>query len=58
MEFACRELSGRRELGWRPTLTLDEAVRRTVTWERAHPPDPIPAGLLHYDAEDQVLAAL
>ncbi|MFW5933973.1 MAG: dTDP-glucose 4,6-dehydratase, partial [Actinomycetota bacterium] len=27
-----------RELGWRPTVSFDEAVRRTVAWYRTHEP--------------------
>ncbi|NPV68025.1 MAG: NAD-dependent epimerase/dehydratase family protein [Anaerolineae bacterium] len=46
------------ELGYRPAVPLVEAVRRTVAWERDNPPDSLPEGLLHYEAEDEVLRGL
>lgn len=48
----------RRELGYRARVPLEEAIRRTVAWERDNPPDPIPPGLLDYAAEDAVLGRL
>jgi nucleoside-diphosphate-sugar epimerase len=44
----------RRELGYRETVSRAEALRRTIEWERAHPPDPLPA--FDYAAEDRALA--
>jgi nucleoside-diphosphate-sugar epimerase len=46
----------RRELGYRETVPRTEALRRTVEWERAHPPDPLPAAMFDYAAEDLALA--
>jgi nucleoside-diphosphate-sugar epimerase len=46
----------RRELGYHETVPRPEAMRRTIEWERAHPPDPIPANMFDYAAEDRALA--
>jgi len=46
----------RRELGFIEPVPLDEALRRTIAWERANRSDRRPR--LDYDAEDAVLAAL
>ncbi len=48
----------RRELGYREPVPRDEALRRTVAWERAHPPDTADPGQFDYAAEDAVLAGL
>jgi nucleoside-diphosphate-sugar epimerase len=40
----------RRELGFHDPVPIEEAIRRTIAWERAHPPAQVPD--LHYDAED------
>ena len=40
----------RQELGFRDPVPLEEAIRRTVAWERANRPAQIPE--LHYEAED------
>jgi nucleoside-diphosphate-sugar epimerase len=45
----------REELGYRETLPRMEAVRRTIEWERAHPPEGF---TVDYSAEDRALAAL
>jgi len=44
----------RDELGYAETMPPSEALRRTVAWERAHPPDPLPE--TNYDLEDEVLS--
>src|SRR5579884_86285 len=44
----------RSELGWREKVLPDEALRRTIEWERAHPPAVDPAQF-DYAAEDEVL---
>jgi nucleoside-diphosphate-sugar epimerase len=46
----------RRDLGYRETVPRTEALRRTIEWERAHPPDPFPAAIFDYTAEDRALA--
>ncbi|MEZ4655112.1 MAG: NAD-dependent dehydratase, partial [Candidatus Eisenbacteria bacterium] len=50
----CRKLE--RELGYRPLFDLDQTLERTLEWERAHPPEPIPPGTLQYEAENAYLA--
>jgi nucleoside-diphosphate-sugar epimerase len=46
----------RKELGYCELLPRAEAIRRTIVWERAHPPEQSMA-LFDYAAEDQALAA-
>ena len=51
----------RHELGYTEPIGPDEALRRTIRWERATPPDPTfnnAPDLLDYDSEDTLLAAL
>ena len=48
----------RRDLGYRETVTRDEALRRTVRWERAHPPEEAGSTPFDYAAEDAALAGL
>ncbi len=45
----------REELGYREIVTNEEAIRRTVAWERANPPA-IDTASLGYDADDAALA--
>ncbi len=45
----------RQELGYQEPIGHDEAIRRTIEWERAHPP-PIDPRAFDYDAEDAALA--
>ncbi len=45
----------RKELGYRELLPREEAIRRTIAWERANPPA-APIAQFHYDAEDAALA--
>ncbi|MEG4010061.1 NAD-dependent epimerase/dehydratase family protein [Microcoleus sp. Pol11C1] len=48
----------REELGYTEPIDRDEALRRTLTWERANPPEVFSAiGLLDYATEDSVLAS-
>ena len=47
----------RRELGYREPVALDEALRRTIAWERAHPPEAIDPKQFDYAAEDVRLRA-
>jgi nucleoside-diphosphate-sugar epimerase len=46
----------RKELGYREHIPSEEALRRTVAWERAHPPGKVDPGQFDYAAEDVVLA--
>jgi nucleoside-diphosphate-sugar epimerase len=48
----------RQELGYAELTPPDEALRRTVEWERAHPPVPIDPQAFDYGAEDAALAKL
>jgi len=45
----------RRELSYREAVTVDEALRRTVEWERANPPARINPAEFDYAAEDRAL---
>jgi nucleoside-diphosphate-sugar epimerase len=46
----------RNELGFKEPVVVDEAIRRTVAWERSHPPA-APMMPIDYDAEDAAIAA-
>jgi nucleoside-diphosphate-sugar epimerase len=46
----------RRELGYREPVPRDEALRRTIAWERANPP-PVDPRQFDYAAEDRALSA-
>jgi nucleoside-diphosphate-sugar epimerase len=48
----------RRELGFQEGIPLKEALRRTIEWERANPPDKIGPNDDDYAAEDDVLKQL
>jgi hypothetical protein len=39
-------------------VSLDEALRRTIAWERANPPSSLDPAHFDYAAEDATLAAL
>jgi hypothetical protein len=45
----------RRELGYCEIVPRAEALRRTVEWERAHPPDSVPPEAFDYPAEDRAM---
>ncbi|HEX3586700.1 MAG TPA: NAD-dependent epimerase/dehydratase family protein [Candidatus Angelobacter sp.] len=45
----------RKELGYCELLPRDEAIRRTIEWERSNPPA-APLAQFDYEAEDQALA--
>jgi len=47
----------RRELGYNERVHPDDAMARTVTWTRLHPPEAIDKAAFDYDAEDAVLNA-
>ena len=45
----------RDELGFRETITREEAIQRTVEWERATPPPGFTPHQFDYDSEDEAL---
>lgn len=47
----------RKELGYREFLPREEAIRRTIEWERANPPAQ-PLAQFDYEAEDSALSQL
>ena len=47
----------REELGYRETVTREQALALTVAWEREHPPDPLDEDQFDYAAEDAALQA-
>jgi nucleoside-diphosphate-sugar epimerase len=48
----------REELGYAEGFARTEAIRRTVSWERSHPPDQVDPQEFDYVAEDAVLAGI
>jgi nucleoside-diphosphate-sugar epimerase len=48
----------RSELGYRETVPLEEAIARTIAWERKNPPAGISFHQFDYAAEDAVLDQL
>jgi nucleoside-diphosphate-sugar epimerase len=48
----------REELGYEEIVPRDEALRRTIDWQRANPPARFDAGQFDYEAEDRVLTGL
>jgi nucleoside-diphosphate-sugar epimerase len=48
----------RSELGYTEPVPLDEALRRTIDWEQAHPPTNINPAEFDYVAEDAILTQL
>lgn len=48
----------RKELGYQEIVEHDEALRRTIAWEGAHPPEKIDPKEFDYAAEDAVLAKM
>jgi nucleoside-diphosphate-sugar epimerase len=45
----------REELGFRETVSREEAIRRTVEWERGHPPTGFTPHQFDYTSEDEAL---
>jgi len=45
----------RQELGYAEQVDINEAIRRTVVWERANPPEQIDMSQLDYKLEDEYL---
>ena len=48
----------RQELGYQEQVPINEALRRTVEWERANPPSEIDPAQFDYAVEDAILASL
>ena len=48
----------RRELGYKESVSRDEALRRTVAWERENPPNDVDPAEFDYAAEDEALGRL
>lgn len=48
----------RRELGYAEEVPFDEALRRTIKWERANPPEKVDLEQFDYAAEDAALSKL
>jgi len=48
----------RRELGYAEEVPFDEALRRTIKWERANPPERVDLEQFDYAAEDAALSKL
>lgn len=48
----------RQELGFQERVSLEEALRRTIEWERANPPERFDPADYDYAAEDDVLKQL
>jgi nucleoside-diphosphate-sugar epimerase len=46
----------RRELGYREAVPVEEAIRRTIGWEREHPPIDVLPAQFDYAAEDAAVA--
>ncbi len=46
----------RQELGYQEPIPLDEAIRRTMAWERTHPPGESTPHKFDYAAEDAAIA--
>ena len=48
----------REELGFKETISREEAISQTVEWDRANPMEETPPGMFDYDAEDKILDEL
>lgn len=48
----------RKELGYAEVVQFEEALRRTIEWERANPPAKVDSKEFNYDAEDAVISKL
>jgi nucleoside-diphosphate-sugar epimerase len=47
----------RQELGYQEPVALEDAIRRTINWERENPPNEAPLAQFDYAAEDAAVAA-
>jgi len=46
------------ELGYKELVSQDEALRRTIFWERAHPPEMVDLKKFDYSLEDAIVSKL
>ena len=46
------------ELGYEPVVSREIALRRTIYWQRAHPPEQFNSALFDYATEDAILGRL
>ncbi|MFY9792803.1 MAG: hypothetical protein WA474_18590 [Candidatus Sulfotelmatobacter sp.] len=47
----------RQELGYREPFATEDAIQRTISWERESPPTPVLLAQFDYAAEDAAVAA-
>ena len=57
-QFAVDSSRIRRELGYAEIVDFDEALRRTIDWERKNPPAKVDPAEFNYEAEDAAVSAL
>ena len=57
-QFAVDSSRIRRELGYAEIVDFDEALRRTIDWERKNPPATVGPGEFNYAAEDIAVSQL
>lgn len=57
-DLICSTERIRKELGYSEIVPFDEGIRRTVAWDCANLPDPLPEPLRDYAEQDKALAAL
>ena len=48
----------RQELGYREQVSLDEALERSIAWQRSFPPSPLDSDRFRYTLEDRVLTTI
>jgi len=48
----------RQELGYAERVPREQALRQTIDWQRANPPEQVDPARFDYDAEDKLLAEL
>jgi nucleoside-diphosphate-sugar epimerase len=46
----------RQELGYQEPVAIEEAIRRTISWEQENPPEAVPLAQFDYAAEDAAVA--
>jgi nucleoside-diphosphate-sugar epimerase len=56
-DLVCDTARIRAELGYRERVAPEDAMRRTVAWEREHPPEKIDPASFDYAAEDAAIGS-